>query len=240
MGLRVALGTSHNQEIIPEELTGIEIHNQAAAGTTTFKNIYTASGRQQVLVDKAADLDLNQLPESWLKAKIIHLAPVAREISLEIGNQFSHAALAYSLQGWLRDWAQDGRVRPVPLPDLVILAPKKSAAFLSIEDLGFERSQLDYLQETFPLFFLTRGSQGAELFQRGKLTSISTELIEELDPTGAGDIFAAAFIISWALKGKSILDSARFASALAAISVTRPGIEGVPTENEIQEILKMD
>jgi sugar/nucleoside kinase (ribokinase family) len=57
-----------------------------------------------------------------------------------------------------------------------------------------------------------------------------------VDPTGAGDIFATAFMINYVHKGKKLVESAQAASALAAISVTRPGIEGIPTEAEIQSI----
>ncbi len=59
---------------------------------------------------------------------------------------------------------------------------------------------------------------------------------DEMDPTGAGDIFATAFMINYALNGKKLIESAQVASALAAISVIRPGIEGIPTEAEIQSI----
>ena len=54
----------------------------------------------------------------------------------------------------------------------------------------------------------------------------------EVDPTGAGDIFAAAFFINlyetddpWA--------SARFANQVAALSVTRRGLASVPTREEM-------
>jgi sugar/nucleoside kinase (ribokinase family) len=54
----------------------------------------------------------------------------------------------------------------------------------------------------------------------------------EVDPTGAGDVFAAAFFINlyetndpWA--------SARFANQVAALSITRAGLAGVPTPDEI-------
>ena len=58
----------------------------------------------------------------------------------------------------------------------------------------------------------------------------------EVDATGAGDIFAAAFFYRlyatrdpWA--------AARFATHLASFSVTRPGLDGIPTRDEIQTCL---
>lgn len=38
------------------------------------------------------------------------------------------------------------------------------------------------------------------------------------------------------LQGKKLIESAQVASAMAAISDTRPGIDGIPTEVEIQSI----
>jgi len=53
------------------------------------------------------------------------------------------------------------------------------------------------------------------------------------DPTGAGDIFAAAFFTAHAESGDP-LQAARLATAVAARSVTRRGLASVPTRQEIQ------
>jgi sugar/nucleoside kinase (ribokinase family) len=62
-----------------------------------------------------------------------------------------------------------------------------------------------------------------------------------VDATGAGDIFAAAFFIRLHTT-RDPWEAARFATQLAAYSVTRPGLEGVPTQEEIDacmvEVLK--
>ena len=113
---------------------------------------------------------------------------------------------------------------------------ENTAAFLSIEDLGLDRSLIAPLRSLFPLLVLTKGNTGAEIFYQDKTTVIPVIPKDEVDPTGAGDIFATAFIINYALNGKKLIESAQVASALAAISVTRPGIEGIPTEAEIQSI----
>jgi len=126
-----------------------------------------------------------------------------------------------------------------PLPGDKNLFPENTSAFLSIEDLVFDRSSLDYLCSLFPLLVLTKGKDGAEYYWKDKLKSISVNPREEVNPTGAGDIFTAAFMNYFVIEEKSIEKSARLASALAAISVTRPGIEGIPTEAEIQSIQKV-
>lgn len=99
--------------------------------------------------------------------------------------------------------------------------------------------QLDRLRNVFPVLVLTLGKEGAELYINQRIPEIHPQSSAEIDPTGAGDIFAAAFIIEKEIRGKTAYDSACFASALAAISVTRPGIQGIATLEEIQELQRV-
>jgi sugar/nucleoside kinase (ribokinase family) len=60
--------------------------------------------------------------------------------------------------------------------------------------------------------------------------------VDEVDPTGAGDVFAAAFF-SRLFTTRDPWESARFATLLSAHSVTRPGLDGIPTPEEINACL---
>ena len=239
LGLEVALVTSFDANLDLKALDGIQVINQNGQGTTTFRNMYGAAGRTQYLLDRAKNLDVSRIPDSFQMAKIVHLAPVAREIRLEAGRKFPHSALAYSLQGWLRGWDDTGLVHPDPLPDLDNEHQLDGTAFLSIEDLGFDRSGLDPILNIFPDLVLTTGKQGAELYSNDQVQLIPTEPVLEVDPTGAGDIFAAAFIIANVILGRSHQEAAHFANALASISISRPGKNGIPTVEEITEVQKV-
>ncbi len=239
LGLEVGLVTSFDADLDLDALKGIQIINQNGQGTTTFRNMYGSAGRTQYLLDRAENLDTSLIPDSYQMAKIVHLAPVAREIKLEAGIEFSNSALAYSLQGWLRDWDDSGLVHPAPLPGLDQDRPLDGTAFLSIEDLGFDRSDLDPIRSLFPEIVLTTGGQGAELYTTNGMQLVPADPAPEVDPTGAGDIFTAAFIIAKVIMGKSLPEAARFANALAGISITRPGIDGIPTIEEITEVQKV-
>jgi sugar/nucleoside kinase (ribokinase family) len=233
IGIRVGLVTSYAPGTPLDQLDGIEIHNQVSENTTTFNNSYTPSGRVQTLLNRAEDLDPGRIPENWRKARIIHLAPVCQEVQIRAGEGFPGNVLAYSLQGWLRGWDEKGLVHPTPLPDLKRGEKCPGTAFLSIEDLGFKREKLDPIRKIFPCTVFTTGNQAAELYQEGKMINIPPEPSLEVDPTGAGDIFAAAYMAYWLIKGKTPTEAARMANKLASISVTRPGIEGIPTREEI-------
>lgn len=238
MGARVALFTSGAADLPLEILEGIEVFHQPGEGTTTFKNEYTPTGRVQTLSSRAPDLDLRLLPPDWRQARVVHFAPVAREVPLDAGDQFPAAALAYSLQGWLRTWDGSGRISAAPLPEVAVSRRERAAAFLSIEDLGFQRSALADVLERFPQVLLTLGSQGAEIHRGGSCQAIEPVPAREVDPTGAGDIFAGAFMVAWILQGRTPLQAARLANALASISIRREGAAGVPAEDEIKAVIR--
>jgi hypothetical protein len=236
MGLRTILLTSFESDLDLKIMSGIEIINQIGKGTTTFKNIYSADGRTQYLQELAPQLDLAQIPAKLLKSRIVHFGPVAGEVSILGGKYFPDSKLGYSLQGWLRQWDDTGKVLPADLAIPTENLPAPGTAFVSIEDLGFQRSALDQILLDFPDLILTKGRDGAELYQNGRILDISTNPVKELDPTGAGDIFAAGYLIARHIQDKSELDSVRFANALAGLSLYRDGVEGIPTASEIAEL----
>jgi len=57
-----------------------------------------------------------------------------------------------------------------------------------------------------------------------------------VDPTGAGDVFAAAFFIRLS-QTRDPWEAARFATQVAARSVTRRGMESTPTREEMLDFL---
>lgn len=238
MGLKVAVYTSGAAHLALDIMEGIEIIDQPGPGTTTFVNDYTPSGRVQRLLDRAEELDSSQIPPNWKRAKIVHFAPVARELPLTSGDDFPSEFRGYSLQGWMRTWDGEGRISPAPLPEVNSPVRDRAAGFVSIEDLGNDRRGLEQLQRQFPMLALTLGPRGVELFSGGRTQLIPSTPTPEIDPTGAGDIFAAAFLIFWKIREKTAEQSALMANALAAASVRRPGTDGIPEKWEIIEIIK--
>jgi ribokinase len=82
------------------------------------------------------------------------------------------------------------------------------------------------------------GSRGVLLKQENQ-TAIPVPgfPVKAVDTTGAGDAFNGAFAVGL-LSGKSPLQSAKFANAVAAISVTRRGAQpSMPTRNEVETFL---
>ena len=62
---------------------------------------------------------------------------------------------------------------------------------------------------------------------------------DEVDPTGAGDVFAASFVIGLHQRGDPVW-AADFACAAAAFAVESPGLSGIATMPRILERMAAD
>ncbi len=85
---------------------------------------------------------------------------------------------------------------------------------------------------------LKRGSEGAYLaVAGGGVDHVPAFPVEAIDTVGAGDCFNGAFAVAL-LEGNDPRNAARFASAAAAISVTRQGAQAsMPSRSEVDEFL---
>ena len=83
------------------------------------------------------------------------------------------------------------------------------------------------------------GERGAFLAEStGNRALIPAYAVRAVDTTAAGDAFNGAFAVGLML-GKNSEESARFASAVAAIFVTRPGAQpSMPSAEEVERFIK--
>ena len=82
-----------------------------------------------------------------------------------------------------------------------------------------------------------KGKHGAVHFDRTGRTEVAGFAVDEVDPTGAGDCFGAAFVSRW-LGGAAPRDALRFANACGALAVTRKGpMEGIASLAEVEAFL---
>lgn len=85
---------------------------------------------------------------------------------------------------------------------------------------------------------ITLGSKGAFVLTKTEKVIVPAFQVEAVDTTAAGDTFCGAFAVAL-VEGKPLKESLQFASAAAAISVTRIGAQpSAPGRSEIDEFLK--
>ena len=85
---------------------------------------------------------------------------------------------------------------------------------------------LEWLQQV-PLAVVTSGRQGALLYVNGDRYEVRPYSAREVDPTGAGDVFAATFLIRYHFEGDP-WQATEAAACAAGLSVGGEGWSTVP------------
>ena len=212
LGLSVGLLTSHGDdfplEVIPSR---IEVISVPADETTVFEHRHEPGGRVSHVRSVASPLTTADVPEDWRDAALTLLAPVVDEVDPMIATLFTDGAVGAAAQGWVRQVTPDGLVIPRPWQSPESLLQSVQALFLSREDiLGQEAEVIEWFQR-MPVGVLTADRVGALLFVNGERYEVQPRPAREVDPTGAGDVFAATFLIQYQRDG----DAWRAAAAAA-------------------------
>ena len=234
LGKRVAVVTSYGPDIPSlAPLDGIQIENIPHPAATTFENVYEIGQRRQKCLTIAAPLSFDHVPPAWQKAPVVHLAPLVQEISPAACAFFEDSLLCVTGQGWLRGRESDGNIILAPHPELKAWLSRIDILVLSLNDLSGDRSAMISLLTTVRLGVETLGPGGCNIYHQGRTTLVPVKSEVEVDPTGAGDIFAAAFFIKYHETG-NFIRAAEFANACAALSVRKVGLESIPDLAEIE------
>lgn len=236
MGLRVGIVTSHGPKASLDALNGISIVSIPAKHSTMFENIKTEDGRKQILHHRAETLRLEHIPEGWRKTPIIHVAPIAREVDANLPGQLPHPLIGLTPQGWMRTWDENGRVSATAWGNSEQALRHAGGVVFSADDISHNLEQVETMAHQTRLLCLTEAAAGCVLYWNGDRRRFRAPVMNEVDSTGAGDIFAAAFFIRLHAT-RDPWEAARFATQLASRSVTRVGLDGIPTQKEIDECL---
>jgi 1D-myo-inositol 3-kinase len=250
LGLEAAIVTCADPQLItslPSFLPGIALATRPSGQSTTFANQYTNGFRTQYLHARGETLKTGDIPQTWLPAPIVLLAPLAQELPSQVVKLFPRregTIIAATPQGWLRRWDNDGRVWPTPWHDAENVLALLDTLILSHDDLlpfaNGNRNEADAIlahwSTIVPMLIATDGRHGASLFRKGVAEHFPAYKTSEVDPTGAGDVFAAAFLTHLHRNGEPEL-AVDFANCVASFSIEREGILGIPSMEMVQERL---
>jgi sugar/nucleoside kinase (ribokinase family) len=236
LGLRVGVVTSWGEELSLDPMADITIINNPVEESTTFENIYTDKGRFQIIHSIAHPLDINSVPSAWLNTPIVHLGPIAKEVSTSLTNFFHQSLVGLTPQGWLRTWDDHGRIIPTHWEAASQTLGEAGATIISLEDIAGDENIIEEMAALCQVFVVTEGLFGSRVYWHGDVRRFTAPSVTEVDATGAGDIYAAAFFTRYH-KTRDPWESARFANQLAAKSVTRSGLASVPTRIEVKNAM---
>jgi len=237
-GNRVGLLTSAAacEPLLESLLPVAELSVHVAEKTTTFENIYHDGGRIQYVHSLAKHLQAGSIPVAWLDAPLVHLAPLVEEVDPAMAASFPNATVLLTPQGYLRRWDETGRVYFKRWLDQDMLKHVDIVVF-SKQDIEAEPDlEQDFAAVTKNLI-VTDSERGGIYYFEGKPSPYAPMPVAEVDPTGAGDVFAAALLSSLLKVGGNMQAALNGAAALAATSVTRRGAKPQFTEADIQHAL---
>lgn len=210
--------------------------------STRFELEYSSdlSDRTLKLKSRAAPIELSDLPLN-LRAKAVHIAPIAGEISAEVAERLKSCAnvVSFDPQGLLRRFDQSGNVSHGYLMDknlleladiyksssdeICVLTGQSNlkAAIKAVHDAGVET------------VIVTMGGKGAVLSKEKTVYNIPAcppRLF--VDPTGAGDAFMGGFLTEY-VRGKDSFWCACVGSAAASLVVEGLGPTCLGDKEEI-------
>jgi len=236
LGLKVGVVTVCTTETDLDGLHGITVVSLPVQKNTTFENFYVNGERKQIIHHQAEPIPFESVPQQWRRTSIIHLGPIAQEVGQVLPRSFTPALLGLTPQGWLRQWDESGRVTPSAWNSPEQALSRAGAVVISVEDVEGDEQHIEFIASHTRILAVTEGPAGARLYWHGDQRRFRAPEMDEIDGTGAGDIFAAAFFIRL-LATRDPWEAARFATQLSAHSVAREGLQGIPTVDEIQDCM---
>lgn len=223
---------------------GVSIHAVHLGEGPVFHNVQAGAGRAQMTLAVGQPLaPPTELPAGWRAPRAWSLVPVAGEIddrwAAVIG---SAAVLALGWQGWLRRLVA-GTAVGRRAPRSTALTRRADLVGVSTEDLapGTEPAALLRFLRPGARLLVTDGPAGGRVVasdatEPGAIVIGRFEAIPSaaaVDPTGAGDVFLAAFLAATiqpdlVVSDQGAIEPVRFAAAAASLAVEAHGLRGVP------------
>ncbi len=203
-----------------EVFDGMDINVKRKGKTTHFKNTYKENlFREQISLAQAEPIVPDVIPESFLECDILHLVPVLGEIDIKQWVSFIKAKyVAIGLQGWVRTINSSKIVHP-KMCDITDSDFKSvDIVCLSDQDIHHQQELLDRMIKLVRVVTVTHGRDGYTIYKDGGKQSYGAYRTIEIDPTGAGDVFATGFVHGIASK-MSVEKAGYVGAGLASVIV---------------------
>lgn len=177
-----------------------------------------------VIQDAAMIVMQYEIPEATIK----HVVNNANELGIPVMFNFAPARgfdLSY-----------------IPKMDILVLNEVEAGFLAKMQvqnEEDAEKAAKKLVDSGVKKVIITLGSQGAFVMTKDEKVQVPAYKVDAVDTTAAGDTFCGGLAVAL-VEGKSLRESLQFASAAAAISVTRMGAQpSAPTRKEIEEFLKV-
>ena len=238
MGYRVGVVTSTGPDLdVTQVLPFAQVACHQVTETTVFENIYVDGERIQILHQRAGTLQCRHVPEQWRSVPIVHLGPLDQEVDEGLFHCFDDQVLiGVTPQGFLRCWDDQGRVSFVEWNPPQSVLQRINVLVLSEQDVPDPDGLVRDWGRFIDVIVVTRAEKGATVYHEGEPCDYPARPAQQVDPTGAGDVFAAAFMIRL-IETEDPCQAAQFANAVASFSIEGPGVNGIPMRHQVESYL---
>jgi sugar/nucleoside kinase (ribokinase family) len=209
-----------------ELLTGIAFVAYASDGTRSFIFHLPRSA--------AAHVTPGQLPQGYVEeVSYLHVMGSSLSISEELRETcYTLARQVYENEGTV---SLDPNLRPellseeairtvcdpvVEVAEIVLPSGEELASLTG--ELRASKGAAKLLGRGVEMVALKRGARGSRVYTKDDIIEIPPYHIEEIDPTGAGDCYDAAFIVGLS-RGWPLETTTRYANAVGALATTQLG-----------------
>jgi len=210
--------------------------------TTRFELRYNSDLSERTLCSKTRmpPIRVEDLPNP-LKARVVHLAPIAGEVSYEVAEKLRNKAEVISLdpQGLVRNFDENGNVilkepedkRILGLVDIFKSAPKEIESLTGQSDIDLAIRAVH--NRGARIVIVTLGAEGALVSVENTTHRVPAYKSEKIvDPTGAGDAFIGAFLAEYT-RGEDCAWCSQVGSAAASLVVEAIGPTSFGDKEEI-------
>jgi 1D-myo-inositol 3-kinase len=237
LGRRVGVVTSASPDLdLKQTLPGIEVVSVPSPVTTAFQNVYHNGTRQQFIKAVAERITVEAIPPQWHYSATVQLGPLNQELDEEMIHLFKGSLIGVTPQGWMRRWDDEGRVSPTAWAAPEKVLPFARVLILSEEDVSGDMALIQEYVELTEIVVVTAGWKGSTVYHGSQRRYFPAREVIAVDPTGAGDVFAAAYLIRLEETGDP-WEAAHFANCVASFSVEKPGVTGIPSRQQVEACL---
>lgn len=209
----------------------------------TFENRYDHSGRRQS-ARPGKKIALDEVPKSVFQARAVLVGAVLMEVDPRITRSPRSGILMLDVQGFLRNLSADGTVifrvdstfeAAIGGCDIVKADEQEAEAITGTTDLVASARRLHRMGPS--IVIITLSSRGSGIFDGRRWIRIRPPEMQTVDPTGAGDVFDAAFLAEY-LRTGDVIAAGRFATVAATLSVAGFGTAAVPSAESVNRVLR--
>lgn len=213
--------------------------------TLRFQNFYDEEGnRFQRCYNVPRKLSPKDIPKKYLRCSVYYISPIMNEITLNFleSIRFKENIVMLDPQGIMRRVNEDGEVSLVFEEERLIKFFEKVDIVKIGKDeakaIGLDGKELLKLVRNSgaKIGIITRGKDPVIVSYEKGMFEVETIDVNVGDPTGAGDVFGAAFLTEY-MRSKNVRRAVKFANIAAGLKIRYRGPEGFPTQEDIEKLL---